>query len=486
MDAVQFARGMLNVHEILEKARAAGHRLPYNEAAVLFAAAIRLAAAHGSTLRGRLVQIDEAGGLHVEAFDEHAPEAEPGYLAPELLAADAPPRTDPRVQVYAAGALGYELLTGKLAPQPGQAPGPELSGALGDVVRIALAPDRRARFGDLKQLYDAVEVVQPRPPSEGERNILSALRMRFSRPPPEKEALARLIEKLHQLEGQVAQLGKAQARLEATHQQSLEMLDRFEDGQRRLNETGRRKQSVVAPAVLAALFTSLAVLAAAWGFGMRLPLPVVAASQPEPVPTPAPAPLSPEVPPPPVEKPRVEKPAAEKAPVPDASVAEVTPAPPDAGAPAPDAGAVAVADAGEVDAGAAVAAEVDAGPPPVAAAPARPPPPPIQRKPAPPNPRAAMQRALAVSQVRHGEAALEQGRPDEALGSFRAALENEPTLAAAFRGMGMAYAMQGHDAQALQSYDRYLRLAPGAADAAEIRQSIRELKARAKVGAKAQ
>jgi len=478
---------MMNLHEILEKARAAGHRLPYNEAAVLFAAAVRLAAAHGSTLRGRLVQIDEAGGLHVEGFDEHAPEAEPGYLAPELLAADAPPRTDARVQVYAAGALGYELLTGKLAPQPGQAPGPELSGALGDVVRIALAPDRRARFGDLKQLHDAVEVVQPRPPSEGERNILSALRMRFSRPPPEKEALARLIEKLHQLEGQVAQLGKSQARLEATHQQSMEMIERFEDGQRRLNETGRRKQSVVAPAVLAALFTTIAVLAAAWGLGMRPPLPVVAASQPEPVATPAVPPPPPEAPPPPVEKARVEKPPAEKPPVPDASVAEVAPAAPDAGVPAPDAGAVAVMDAGEVDAGAAVAAEVDAGPPPVAAAPARPPPPPTQRKPpAPPNPRAAMQRALAVSQVRHGEAALEQGRPDEALGSFRAALENEPTLAAAFRGMGMAYAMQGHDAQALQSYDRYLRLAPGAADAAEIRQSIRELKARAKVGAKAQ
>jgi len=477
---------MMNVHEILEKARAAGHRLPYNEAAVLFAAAVRLAAAHGSTLRGRLVQIDEAGGLHVEAFDEHAPEAEPGYLAPELLAADAPPRTDPRVQVYAAGALGYELLTGKLAPQPGQAPGPELSGALGDVVRIALAPDRRARFGDLKQLHDAVEVVQPRPPSEGERNILSALRMRFSRPPPEKEALARLIEKLHQLEGQVAQLGKSQARLEASHQQSLEMLDRFEDGQRRLNETGRRKQSVVAPAVLAALFTSLAVLAAAWGLGMRLPLPVVAASQPQPVPTPSTAPPPLEAAPPPVEKPRVEKPPADKPPAPDTSVAGVPPAPPDAGAPAPAPGAVAITDAGEVDAGAALAAEVDAGPPPVAAAPARPPPPPIQRKPPPPNPRAAMQRALAVSQVRHGEAALEQGRPDEALGSFRAALENEPTLAAAFRGMGMAYAMQGHDAQALQSYDRYLRLAPGAPDAAEIRQSIRELKARAKVGAKQQ
>src|SRR6267142_5981775 len=294
---------MMNLHEILEKARTAGQRLPYNESAVL----------------------------------------------------------------YAAGALGYELLTGKHLPQSGQAPGPELSGALGDVVRLAMAPDRRARYGDLKQLHDAVEVVQPRPPSEGERNILSALRMRFSRPPPEKEALARLIEKLHQLEGQVAQLGKAQARLEATHQQSLEMLDRFEDGQRRLNETGRRKQSVVAPAVLAALFTTIAVLAAAWGLGMRPPLPVVAASQPEPVATPAVPPPPPEAPPPPVEKARVEKPPADKLPVPDASVAEVAPAPPDAGAPTPDAGAVAVTDAGEVDS-AAMAAEVDAGPAPVVAA----------------------------------------------------------------------------------------------------------------------
>jgi regulator of sirC expression with transglutaminase-like and TPR domain len=46
--------------------------------------------------------------------------------------------------------------------------------------------------------------------------------------------------------------------------------------------------------------------------------------------------------------------------------------------------------------------------------------------------------------------------------------------------MGMAYAMQGNDTQALQSYEKYLRLAPKAPDANEIRQSIGELKARAK------
>jgi len=97
-----------------------------------------------------------------------------------------------------------------------------------------------------------------------------------------------------------------------------------------------------------------------------------------------------------------------------------------------------------------------------------------------------MLHAVAISQVRRGEAALEQGDADQALVSFRAALENEPNNAVAVRGMGMAYAVQGQDAQALQSYEKYLRLAPRAPDADEIRQSIRELKARAKQGSGSQ
>jgi tetratricopeptide (TPR) repeat protein len=465
---------MMNLHEILEKARSAGQRLPYNEAAVLFAAAVRIAAAQGSTLRGALVQIDDSGLLHVGTFDEHAPEGEPGYLAPELLAADAPPKSDPSVQVYAAGALGYELLTGKLVPQPGHPPGSELSGPLGDVVRLAMAPDPRARFGDLNQLHDAVEVVQPRPPPEGERNILSALRVRFSRPPPEKEALARVIEKLHHLEVQVAQLGKAHSRLEAAQQQSLEQIERFEDGQRRLAELGRRPKSSVAPAILAGVLTSVAVFAAAWALGMVKAPPLVAPKI-GPFATPSPAPAEPE----PARQ-------AEKPPVPEvpaAAVAEAKPPPPVQAAEAQDAGAapvadaaVAVADAGAPDAAVAQAEPVDASPAPVAAAQAHP----ATEKKRAPNPRQAMQHAIAVSEVRRGEAALEQGRADDALASFRAALDSEPTNASAFRGMGMAYAVQGEDAQALQSYDKYLRLAPGAPDAAEIRKSIRELKARAK------
>jgi tetratricopeptide (TPR) repeat protein len=473
---------MITAREILEKARASGHRLPYNEAAVLFAAAVRLAAANDSTLRGWLVLIDEAGGLHVGVFDEHAPEAEPAFLAPELMTADAPDKNDPKVQVYAAGVLGYELLTGKLALTSGQAPGPELSGTLGKVVRRALAADRRERIEDLRQLYEEVERVQPRPPAEGERNILSALRTRFSRPPPEKEAVAKLIDKLHQVETQVAQLAKTQARLEAAQQQSLEAIERFEDGQRRADDAGRRRQPVVAPAVIAGLLASVAVLAAAWALGM-IASPVVApASAPPPVTSapPAPPPPSPE----PRPEPKPERKAEEKPSVPDAAGAEPRSAQIDAGHEDRDASAVASADPAEPDAGAPM--PVDAGPAHAAAPAPKPAPPPVAKPRPQPNTEAAMLHAVAISQVRRGEAALEQSDAEEALASFRAALENEPNNAVAFRGMGMAHAMLGNDAQALQSYEKYLRLAPKAPDAEEIRQSIRELKARAKQGSNAQ
>ncbi|TMA91367.1 MAG: hypothetical protein E6J63_05815 [Deltaproteobacteria bacterium] len=506
MDRLQFVHAMISAYEILEKSRAAGQRLPYNEAAVLFAGAVRLAAANDSTLRGRLVRIDDAGALHVEAFDEQAPEAEPAYLAPELLSADAPDKNDPKVQVYAAGVLGYELLTGRLAPPPGHAAGPELTGSLGDVVRRALAVDRRGRIEDLRQLHEAVEEVQPRPPSEGERTILSALRNRFSRTSPEKEAAAKLNDRLHQLETQVAQLGKAQARLEASQRESSETIERFEMGQTRADQAGRRRQSVVAPAMAVAALTSAAVFAAAWAFGLlAIPprsglLPMANAPPPplEPVevapaardaavaeakpapsgsrrvvsePPPAPAdakPVPAEAKPGPAEA----KPAPAEATPPPAEARPVT-----AEAPA-DAGTVVAAENGNADAG--LAANTDAGAPAPTPATASPP---ARRQPAA-NSHAAMLHALALSQVRRGETALEEGNADEALASFKAALENEPTIAVAFRGLGMAYAMQGHDAEALQAYDKYLRLTPKALDAPGIRQSMVELRARAKAGAK--
>ena len=93
-----------------------------------------------------------------------------------------------------------------------------------------------------------------------------------------------------------------------------------------------------------------------------------------------------------------------------------------------------------------------------------------------------MAHAVAQSQVNRGEKALELGRLEEALKSFRQALDNEASLAVAYRGLGMAYAMQSNDSLALQSYQKYLSLAPGAADSGEIKKAIEELKSRAKIG----
>jgi tetratricopeptide (TPR) repeat protein len=489
---------MITVLEILERARTAGQRLPYNEAAVLFAAAVRLAAANDSTVRARLLQIDDTGGLRLEPFDEEASEADPAYLAPELLSPEAPDKNDPKVQVYAAGVLGYELLTGKHAPPSGHST--DLSGPLGEVLRLALAADRRTRIEDLKQLEEAVEGVQPRPPAEGERNILLSLRNRSSRPPPEKEAVAKLIDRLQQLETQVATLGRVQSRMEAAQRQSLETMERFEVGQLRAGDAGRRRQPVIAPAILAGTLSAVAVVAVAWGLGLF--------ASPSPV-RPAPPPVTSEPPVPPEAKeeakpaPAETKPAERKpAPVePKPAAADGTPSPNEAkpaqsepatpGQANSAAGAPAESNSAQTDAAAPVevksaqtnaaedagaAAETGGSPAAPAAAPA-------PKKRAAPSSQAAMLHALALSQVRRGEAALEQGNADDALASFRAALENEPTIAVAFRGLGMAYAMQGHDAEALQAYDKYLRLSPKAADAPEIRKSIRELRTRAKGGA---
>ena len=448
---------MTNVYEILERARASGQRLSEKEAAVLFAAAIRLAANQGATVRGRLVELDDNGGLHLAPFDDEAPEEEPGYLAPELLAADAPRKSEPRVQVYAAGALGYELLTGKRLAENARVTPAELSGPLGDIVLVALAADRRERFGDLTQLYDAVEGVQKRLPVEQEKQLLNGIRARAARAGMEKEALAKVIEKVTQLESQLALSGKALSRLDVTQRQALERLDRFESGLERL-EKSRQRPSIALP-VLAMGLLGAAIGAAAVVF---LPVPLRlertgSEQQSPPLATAAPAP-----------------PVASIAPA-DAGVTREEKTI-DAGAPA------AAIDASVPDASAAIA--VDAGPVKVAEAappPAKPPPAPLPfRRRNQEATRAEMIHAVALSQVKRGESALERNRVDEAVESFKAAIDNEPGIVGAWRGLGMAYAMQGKDALALQSYQKYLQLAPRAPDAAEIRASIAELKLRSR------
>ena len=286
---------------------------------------------------------------------------------------------------------------------------------------------------------------------------------------------------------QVATLGRVQSRMEAAQRQSLETMERFEVGQLRAGDAGRRRQPVVAPAILAGTLSAAAVVAVAWALGLFA----------FPSPRPPPPPATAESAPPEAKSATTQpKPAADATSVaneakparsePPASrdassaqisadaAAEAETAPTDAAATVESKSAQinpgdSAADAGAVAAG-------DGGTAPQAATSA----PPARKRAAGPSSQAAMLHALALSQVRRGEAALEQGNTDDALASFRAALENEPTIAVAFRGLGMAYAMQGHDGEALQAYDKYLRLSPKASDAPEIRKSIRELRTRAK------
>jgi tetratricopeptide (TPR) repeat protein len=494
---------MTTLHDILEKARASGQKLQPSEATVVFAAAVRLAASRSATLRPRLLQIDEAGGLHLDPFDERALETEPAYMAPELFGPGAQRKNEPRVQVFAAGALGHELITGMPVPQRG--PGSELSGPLGDIVRIALSRDRRERFGDLTQLQDALGEVHERPPAEGERNILLAVRNRFGKPAPGKEALTRITEKVAALEnqlGKVAAFEQHLIKIDARVQSLAESLEHFEEGQRRMQP--RKQSSGVASGFFAGLLGAALALGGAWAAGLLAP--VKRAAPPAPAatavddagqgaqaaaerPPPAEPPPAAEKPAPPASAPAptptqtpastsTDKPPAadeEKPPPAPAPKAEAEkPAPPeadqstDAATPQPTP-AVVVESA---DAGAAAPAEPPRGP---AAAPAR------AAKRATVSP-SAMNHALALSQVRRGENALEHGRADDALASFKSALDSEPNIAIAWRGMGMALAVQGKDAQALKAYEKYLQLSPSATDAADIRKSMAELKERGKLG----
>jgi hypothetical protein len=509
---------MTTLHDILEKARTSGQKLQPSEAAVLFAAAVRLAASRSATLRPRLLQIDEAGGLHLDPLDERALETEPAYMAPELFGPGAQRKNEPRVQVYAAGALGYELITGMPVPQRG--PGQELSGQLGDIVRIALSRDRRERFGDLTQLQDALGEVHERPPAEGERNILLAVRNRFGKAAPNKEALTRIMEKVAALEnqlGKVAAFEQHLIKIDARVQSLGESLEHFEEGQRRMQP--RKQSSGVAPGFIAGLLGAAIALGGAWAAGLLGPVkravppaaaamavddagqgaqaaaekpppaePPPAAEKPAP---PAAAQASPSTPaektpatdeekPPPAAaaKAEAEKPAppetAAAEPSADASTPQAAPA---VAAESPDAGTAAgvgTAAAGTA-AGAGTAAAGAEPPHAPAAAPARA----AKRSTVSPS---AMNHALALSQVRRGENALEHGRADDALSSFKSALDSEPNIAVAWRGMGMALAVQGKDAQALKAYEKYLQLSPSATDAADIRKSMAELKERGKLG----
>jgi hypothetical protein len=198
---------LATLHDILERARASQQRIPPGESAWLLAAAVRIAALRNATLRTRLVQLDANGNMSVLPFTEHKAEDEVGYLAPELFGPGAPAKDEPRVQVYAAGALGYELLTGQPPPDPRVGPGRELVGPLGDVLRLAMAKDRRERFANLEELRQAIDGIQRQVGTDKERLAFAALAARSEKwtgaPDLDRAAIAKLIEHVAQLTRQM-------------------------------------------------------------------------------------------------------------------------------------------------------------------------------------------------------------------------------------------------------------------------------------------
>src|SRR5712671_2174703 len=428
---------LITLHDILERARAAGQKLAAGEALWLFAAVTRLAAAQKSTVRSRLVHLDASGAMQLARFDEKRAEDEQGYLAPELLERGAPAKTEPRVQVYAAGALGYELLTGQPAPDPRKGPGPELTGPVADLVRIAMARDRRERFGDLQQLREAVDGLQRPAGADSERQAFAALVLRSEKwggmPEMDRAALAKLIEHVSHLGKQMDAVRSGMADVQRDQQDlstRVAVIESRGPGQSVVVRSG----SGFATGLLGGLFGAAVAAAALFAAGLLNPSAIRALAGRGPSAS-APAPL----------EPRPVPAVASIVPTPSS-----TPSPPPAATPSPT---------------------PTATPTP---------------SPSPRPSRADLARTVAEAQVRRGDLELERGRYESAADEFQQALANDATLAVAWRGLGIAHLMRHDEESARRAYEKYLQLAPGAPDARDIRKAIAELNARAKIGAGAE
>jgi tetratricopeptide (TPR) repeat protein len=75
-----------------------------------------------------------------------------------------------------------------------------------------------------------------------------------------------------------------------------------------------------------------------------------------------------------------------------------------------------------------------------------------------------------------GQAFRLKGDLDEAIAGYKMAIRLDARFSAAHRNLGQAFEEKGDAAMAAQAYDRYLLLAPGAPDAAEVRDKIAKLR----------
>jgi Tfp pilus assembly protein PilF len=111
-------------------------------------------------------------------------------------------------------------------------------------------------------------------------------------------------------------------------------------------------------------------------------------------------------------------------------------------------------------------------PPPLRLPPERP------REPAPPPVKVARAEAKphrksgnrtgAEAEAAKGEKALRAFDTNAAQAAFASALQLDPSLPSAHRGMGMVYVLLGKNSEAKAEYARYLELAPDAPDKEQI------------------
>ena len=171
-----------SVASFLAQAQKKGAELPASLSSALLLAAIRLSEKKAQAIRPYQLLVDDDGALDLLTGDPPAGDA---YAAPELRNGAVLPE-DPRVLVYAAGALGYELIT--LRPPPAKADeGAPLKGPLAPVIRKAMA-DRQQRYKTVADMARAIERIQHRPNREEERLILAAVAASTPLPPAQKLA----------------------------------------------------------------------------------------------------------------------------------------------------------------------------------------------------------------------------------------------------------------------------------------------------------
>ena len=171
-----------SVASFLAQAQKKGAELPASLSSALLLAAIRLSEKKAQAIRPYQLLVDDDGALDLLTGE---PPAGDVYAAPELRNGAVLP-DDPRVLVYAAGALGYELIT--LRPPPAKADqGAPLKGPLAPVIRKAMA-DRQQRYKTVADMARAIERIQHRPNREEERLILAAVAASTPLPPAQKLA----------------------------------------------------------------------------------------------------------------------------------------------------------------------------------------------------------------------------------------------------------------------------------------------------------